>query len=220
MRNVTLAASIQKRLIEDISGGLLPPGARLEEKELAARYNVSRTPVREALRHLAATGAVEFRPRHGVFIADLSRSRWREILEVMADLEAATARYCAERMSEQDAAVLLAHHQRMKPAVESGNATEFDRENVNLHALIHAGAQNAVLQKSIEHMRTRGLPYTSAEFAARDGQMMLSFHEHENVVQAICARNPELAFHAMRAHIFRAGAMEHVVHANDEDAAA
>jgi DNA-binding GntR family transcriptional regulator len=70
---LTLAVLIQNQIMEDICSGELQPGTRLEEKDLAERYDVSRTPVREALRHLAATGIVEFRPRHGVYILKLRR---------------------------------------------------------------------------------------------------------------------------------------------------
>jgi DNA-binding FadR family transcriptional regulator len=86
--------------------------------------------------------------------------------------------------------------------------------------MIHAGSKNPVLQKTIEHMRTRSLPYTSAEFAANPNEILYSYQEHESVVQAIRNGNGELAFHCMRAHIFRAGAMEQVVRANDTEAAA
>jgi DNA-binding GntR family transcriptional regulator len=194
------------------------PGTRLEEKELAARYSVSRTPVREALRQLAASGTVEFRPRHGVFIADLSRHRWREILEVTAEMEAATARYAAERMAETDMQALLAQHRRMKPAIDACNGAEFDKQNVILHGMIHAGAKNAVLFKSIEQLRARSLPYTRAEFMPRKDEVLVSFNEHESVVQAIAGRQPELAFHAMRAHVFRAGLVAQEPEAQDEAA--
>ena len=204
----TLAMSIQNQIIEDICSGELQPGSRLEEKELAGRYEVSRTPVREALRHLAATGLVDARPRYGVFVAGLSADCWQEILEVTADLEAAAARYAAARMSTDERDELLALHLNMLPAVESCSDKEFDRQNVQLHELIWRGGKNQTLRESIQRMRSRSLPYTRLEFMVQKTKAKWSYFEHDAVIRAVVEGNAELAHHAMRAHVIRAGQQE------------
>jgi DNA-binding GntR family transcriptional regulator len=205
---LTLAVSIQNQIMEDICSGELQPGTRLEEKDLAERYDVSRTPVREALRHLAATGIVEFRPRHGVYIADLSVDCWHEILEVTADLEASAARYAALRMTPDQRDALLAAHLGMRHAVEHCDDIEFDRQNVSLHEMVWLGARNQTLSESIARMRSRSMPYTRLEYMVQKTTAMLSYAEHESVVRAIIGQNPELAYQAMRAHVMRAGMLE------------
>ncbi len=203
----TLAETILNHILRDINSGTLALGSKLEEKELAARYDVSRTPVREALRHLAATGIVEFRPRYGVFIADFSVARWQEILEVTADLEASTARYAALRMSTDGRAALRAKQTELREIIQAGDKAAFDVQNAVLHKIIWQGANNETLLHSIQRLRSRTLPYTRLQFISEKDQGMASHLEHETIVRAIESSNAELGYQAMRAHILRAGAI-------------
>lgn len=203
----TLAEMILNQILADISAGALGAGARLEEKELAARYNVSRTPVREALRHLAATGMVEFRPRYGVFIAGFSRDRWQEVLEVTADLEAATARYAAARMTAEERAALRAKQEQIGSIIAAGDVQGFDAQNTILHGMIWQGARNQTLLQSIQRLRSSTLPYTRLQFMSEKDQGVASHLEHDAIIRAISASQAELAYHAMRAHVLRAGTL-------------
>ncbi len=91
-RVLTLAETVRQQIADDILRGALSPGARLDEIGLAKRFNLSRTPVREALRQLTATGLVEMRPRRGVIVALPGDSALAEMFEVMGELEASCAR--------------------------------------------------------------------------------------------------------------------------------
>lgn len=207
----TLARIVQDKITAEISSGVFGPGMRLEEKELAVRYQVSRTPVREALRQLASMGMVDMRARKGVLVADMGAQRILHTLEVIADLEASCARYAAERMSAAQKTRLEAINGAIGAAAATGDATRFDQLNLDFHLLLHAGAGNEILSDAVDQMRARIMPYTRAEaISARDrlgarDQMSRSFREHETIVSAIVSGHGELAYHAMRAHVIAAG---------------
>lgn len=204
-RSPTLASIVQQKILNDISQGRLPAGMRLEEVDLADRYQVSRTPIREALRQLAALGMVDTKLRQGVVVAERSRDHFIYLLEVIADLEASSARYAALRMTDDERTKLSEVHEGMAAIVSRGQAARFDRTNRLLHQLVHAGAHNEVLSRGIEQMRMRTLPYTRAEFILERRRMEISHMEHHGIVQAILRREPEGAYHAMRLHVIDAG---------------
>lgn len=201
----TLASIVQQKIVNDISHGQLPPGMRLEEEELADRYRVSRTPVREALRQLSALGIVDTRPRQGMVVAARSVEHFNNLLEVVADLEASSARYAAQRMTDAERIALQAAHDRMRQITDAADAAAFDKANSELHQLIHLGAANDILFNGIVQMRMRTLPYTRVAFISERERMEISFMEHNAIVQAIVRKEPEMAYHAMRLHVLDAG---------------
>ena len=117
------ADQLRDLIEEDIASGRLPPGSRLEESALAERFNVSRTPVREALAQLASAGLVEMRPRQGAVVAVLSLDNIIEMFEVMADLEALCAELCARRMTPEEQARLQAAHERCAAVSDTSKRT-------------------------------------------------------------------------------------------------
>jgi len=94
------AGEIRAVLQEEIESGKLPPGAPLDERALAARFHVSRTPVREALQQLAARALVRIAPRQGVSVARLSINQVRAIMETIGELEALNAKLAARRVDD------------------------------------------------------------------------------------------------------------------------
>jgi DNA-binding GntR family transcriptional regulator len=201
----TLASIVQQQIVNDISHGQLAPGMRLEEEELARRYNVSRTPVREALRQLSVLGIVDTKQRLGVVVAARSVEHFNNLLEVVADLEASSARYAAQRMTEPERQKLSTLHEQMRDIATQGAAAKFDRANAVLHHLIHEGAHNDILLNGIMQMRVRTLPYTRVAFISERRRMEISYMEHNAVVHAVMRREPELAYQAMRLHVIDAG---------------
>jgi len=204
----TLASIVQQRIGADIAHGALPPGMRLEEEELARRYQVSRTPVREALRQLSAFGIVDTRPRQGMVVAARSAEHFNNLLEVVADMEASSARYAAQRMSDAERRKLETLHQKMRAITEAAAAVRFDKANSVLHQLIHQGAHNDILFSGIVQMRMRTLPYTRVEFISERERMEISYMEHNAIVQAIVRGEPEMAYQAMRLHVLDAGQVQ------------
>ena len=201
----TLASIVQQRIGNDIAHGALPPGMRLEEEDLARRYEVSRTPVREALRQLSALGIVDIRHRQGVVVAARSVEHFNNLLEVVADMEASSARYAAQRMTQDERDALRATHDGMRAIIDQAAAARFDKTNSVLHQMIHEGAHNDILFNGIVQMRLRTLPYTRMEFISERRRMEISYMEHNAIVHAILRREPEMAYQAMRLHVIDAG---------------
>src|SRR3954451_7687434 len=108
----TLSEAMRVRLADEITSGHLKPGGEIDEQAVAERFGVSRTPVREALRDLAALGLVEIEPRRGVRVATLTSERLGEMFEVMAETEAMCARLATHRMTAVERFALQALHRR------------------------------------------------------------------------------------------------------------
>jgi DNA-binding GntR family transcriptional regulator len=201
----TLASIVQEKIAAEIATGVFAPGIHLEEKELASRYQVSRTPIREALRELASLGAVDIKARRGVLVADMRGERLLKTLEVVADLEASCARYAAERMTDAQRAELDLLHKELGDAVRRGDSARYDRGNLQFHLRIHAGSANDILSDAVGQMRRRIIPYTRAQRISDPERLNIAYREHEAIVSALENRNGELAYHATRAHVMTAG---------------
>jgi len=196
----TRAAELASALADDILHGRLAPGQRLDEQELAARFAVSRTPVREALRHLAATGLVEHRPRRGVIVAVISAFRLREMFVVMAELEAAAARLAAAAMTADERRELSAFHRASQSAVRDGRIDDYERHNQEFHSRLYDGCHNGYLRDLLDATRARLAPFRRAQFNLL-GRLAASWREHDAVVEAIMRGDGEGAARTMREHL-------------------
>lgn len=196
----TRAEEIRQVLAEGIVRGQLPPGLPLDETELALKFGVSRTPVREAIRQLEATGLVSARPRRGAVVAAVTKSRLDEMFAVMLELEALCARHAASSMTAAERAAISKLHRSGKPLAAAGDIEGYYRHNVAFHDAIYAGAHNAFLTETTLWVRTRLSPFRRAQFAGAN-RLALSHLEHGRVVAAILERDGEAASTAMRAHL-------------------
>ncbi len=105
-----LSEQLAEQIEERIAVGTFPPGARLDETELATLFGVSRTPIREALIQLASVGLIETRPRRGATVAEIGPHRVVEMFEVMGEIEAMCGRLAARRISPEEQQALRAAH--------------------------------------------------------------------------------------------------------------
>src|SRR5215475_13206899 len=122
---ITRAEELRLQLADEIVRGALPPGAPLDETDIARRFSVSRTPVREALRQLVVSGLVEARPHRGAVVAQPSLERLTGMFEAMAELEALCAGMAAERMSPAERYRLEAVHEELRVLSHAGNPEPF-----------------------------------------------------------------------------------------------
>lgn len=164
----TLAETIRQRLADDILRGVYPPGARLDENGLARRFNLSRTPVREALRQLTSAGLVEMRPRRGVIVSLPTESTLAEMFEVMGELEASCARLAAQRMSPAERVNLEFVHRRSFDAVRGNDTEGYRTLNFEFHDVVYRGAHNDFLLATTVGIRQRISPFRRAQFAIPD----------------------------------------------------
>jgi DNA-binding GntR family transcriptional regulator len=197
---ITRAEELRLQLADDIVRGALPPGAALDESEIARRFSVSRTPVREALRQLVASGLVESRAHRGAVVARPSIERLTGMFEAMAELEAICAGLAAERMPPAERQGLEAVHEELRLLSYAGNPDRFHEVNERFHNAIYAGSQNGYIAEMTLATRVRVQPFRRAQFRNL-GRLAKSQAEHDRVVVAIMRGDRIGAAAAMRAHI-------------------
>lgn len=196
----TRAETLATLIAEAITDGSMPPGMTLEEERLAATHGVSRTPVREALRLLAATGLVEQRPRRGAVVARPEPGRLAEMFQAMAELEAICASLCAVTMSRADKARLASRHASMGRMVADGWLDAYRDANVAFHEALYAGSGNGYLAELADATRRRLAPFRAAQLGGQD-RLAASHEEHGAIVAAILAGDAAAARDAVRAHL-------------------
>ncbi|RJE85723.1 GntR family transcriptional regulator [Paracoccus onubensis] len=195
---------ISETLETEIVEGILPPGTRLEEPALAERFGVSRTPVREALQRLSASGLVELKRRRGTQVLNPSIGRIVEMFEVMAELEAVCARLCARRASPELLATLHDWLERCEQAAESGDPSAYYDANRSFHLAIYKGSGNSFLAEQAELLHLRLTPFRRQQLRL-PRRMRQSLTEHSAVVAAIEAGDGQAAETAQRDHILIQG---------------
>jgi DNA-binding GntR family transcriptional regulator len=200
LRSHSLPMLLEREIERVILKGEYDPGDRINEKELALRFGISRGPVREALRTLEATGLVEQIPNRGVYVRQLNSAQADEIYDVRAALFALAGRLLAGRATDQNVAQLRGFVRAMDDAIAADDFDTYARENFALHEYIveHAGnsilaAQYLGLIKQLRLYRARSLMFGNA--------MQASNEEHRAMVEAIAARNPDQAHAAHHHHV-------------------
>lgn len=196
--NTNTSHRLRQEIEEAIVAGTLVPGERLDEVSLAARYAVSRTPVREALHQLAMSGLVEIRPRRGAIVASVTPQRLYEMFEVMAELESIAGRLAARRLPESEAAGLKATHAACK--AQRGDLDAYYLANESFHQAIYAASGNQFLAEQCMALQKRLRPYRRLQLRVRN-RVENSFAEHEAILAAILAGDGEQAAEALRGHV-------------------
>ena len=192
---------LRDEIEEMIAFGTLVPGMHLDETELAERFGVSRTPVREALNQLASADLIEIRPRRGAVVKEIGPQRLVEMFSVMAELEGMCGRLAARRMSPEELEALKEVHQRCKAAARKSDDPDlYYQLNDEFHGVIYAGSHNEFLIEQAWAMRRRLRPYRRLQLRVR-GRISNSFEEHEEIVAAILAGEEERANALLRAHV-------------------
>jgi DNA-binding GntR family transcriptional regulator len=196
----TRAEELRLQLADEIVRGALAPGAALDETTIARRFSVSRTPVREAIRLLAASGLVEVRAHRTAVVAEPTEQQLIGMFEVMAELEALCAGYAAERMTGNERRAFEDLHERLRVLIQSGDPQRYHEANEAFHASVYAGAHNDYLAEITLATRARVQPFRRAQFRNL-GRLAKSHVEHDRVVQAILRGERTVAAQAMYAHI-------------------
>jgi DNA-binding GntR family transcriptional regulator len=197
---LTLAEELRLQIADEIVRGALTPGAALDETTLARRFEVSRTPVREAIRLLAASGLVVVRAHRAAVVARPSAEQLAGMFEVMAELEALCAGFAAERMTSIERRALENFHEELRVMIQSGDPQRYHEVNEAFHNSIYTGAHNTYLAEITLSTRARVQPFRRAQFRNL-GRLAKSHIEHDRVVQAILRGEQGIASSAMYAHI-------------------
>lgn len=194
------ADRIREELEQAIMAAEFVEGERLDEVTLAARFSVSRTPVREALHALAASGLVETLPRRGVFVRYPSFIKLVEMFDVMAELEAMCGRLAARRITEEELERLEAAALACESAMERGDADEYYRENERFHHVLYHASGNSFLAEQSSRLHKRLQPFRRLQLRVR-GRLRQSMQEHRDVQKAVAAGDAEGAARGLRRHI-------------------
>jgi len=177
--------------------GRLPPASILREERLAAELDVSRTPLREAIRQLAEEGFLEQSPRRGARVASLSAGMAKEVYEVREALEGMAARLAAQNISESALGLLGARLERLRPEIAAGNYAD---TGDFVHGEIFRACGNARLQRLME-VYSGKVEWIQRTAFAVSGRLDLAYREHESIFRALQARDGEWAEFAVRSHI-------------------
>ena len=196
----TLAGRLRMHLSDEIVRGELAPGVVLDEMELARRFQVSRTPVREAIRLLGASGLVDARPHRSAVVARPDKEQLLAMFEALRELEALCAGFAAERMTPAEHAGLERTQDNLSEIVESGDPQRYHESNEAFHGLIYVGSHNSYLAELTFATRARIAPFSRAQFRNM-GRLARSHEEHARIIAAILARDARTASRVMRAHI-------------------
>ncbi len=196
----THALALQERIETAIIQGEFNPGDRLDESSLAERFGVSRTPVREALKGLAAARLVAMRPHAGVIVANPSLDEIMEMFELMSVLEAFAASLAARRAENEDIVALRLAHKKCEEAGKTNDPAIFFTANQAFHGQIYAAAHNSVLQEQILALDKRLAPYRRL-VTFRSGRVEESNEEHAQILSAIERNASEEASQAMGQHL-------------------
>lgn len=195
-----LSESVRDRIEQQILRGVLRPGAKLDEEALGHKFGASRTPVREALKHLASAGMVELRPRQGAYVAQVSVTTLIEMFETMAHLEAACAGLAARRHTAADRQTLQKAADECRRVSRTADPRRFYDANAALHEAIYRASHNRFLEAQTLALRNRLESYRR-ETTFHPGLMAISNKEHDGIVAAILAMDEATAADAIRRHL-------------------
>jgi len=187
-------------LRESIISGQLKPSERLMEIQLADELGVSRTPVREAIRKLELEGFVVMIPRKGAYVADISLKDIADVFEIRRALEALAGELAAERATEEE----IEHMERllfdMAHVIEIKDIDRIVEVDTKFHEALYVASRNqrlgqilSLLSELIQRYRTRTL--------SNVGRMKIALEEHRGLVEALAARDPDLARRLAQEHI-------------------
>ncbi len=187
-------------ILEAIDGGLYRPGDRLVESELAERFGVSRTPVREALQRLE-TQSMLARDGRSLMVASLDHNQLAELYVVRAELEGLAARLAAQHASAEEVRVLRAMVEDDRRLL--GDPSALSRANRRFHKQIHLASHNRYLVQQLDLVH-RSMALLASTSLAAEGRDEAALAEHDAIITAIADRDGDAAYDALRTHISRA----------------
>ncbi|QCI67359.1 GntR family transcriptional regulator [Phreatobacter stygius] len=196
----SLSAEVVHRLEEEILKGLRRPGDKLDERQLAEQFGMSRTPVREALQRLAASGLVISRGRQGLQVAQLSLADLLDAFSIVAELEGLASAQAARRIQPDQRQRLQAAHAACARAADAEDVEGFYEANLVFHETIAAASHNRILQEELRRLTLKISPYRRT-ITYQPGRMQSSIPEHGQVMEAILRGDGAQASQLMRAHV-------------------
>lgn len=196
----SLHDELLSRLRKMIIGGQFLPGDKIPERRLCDQFGVSRTPLREALKVLAAEGLVQIAPNRGAMVAVLSPEELEECLPMAAAIESLVGELACKHITDEEIATIKLQHQELLAAVRAGNLERSVALNRDIHRAIVTAARNPLLAAIYDTLffrvgRSRLAPYLSKD-AIADAVVA-----HENIIEALEARQSQRLAGLLKSHI-------------------
>ena len=195
-----LYEQVAERLREQIFARQLEAGSWIDEQKLAAEYGISRTPLREALKVLAAEGLVTMKVRRGAYVTEMSRDDVAQVYHLLALLESDAAGVVAAQATEPQRAELAALHERLEKQVHRRDA--FFASNEQFHMALLKLAGNRWAEQVVTDLR-KVMKLNRHHSLFKQGRIEESLAEHRALMQAIAAHDAACATALMRAHFER-----------------
>lgn len=191
-RHLTLREKILENIRDAIVSGDLKAGSHISEPELAGRYGISRTPIREAFRQLESEGYLTVIPRRGVIVSEFSPKDIEEFYAIKSIMEGYAARQACERLSEKDLGRLQAINDKLAELARTGDIKNFFKIHSDFHELFIKAADNDKLHELIAGLVTKfqRLRFTSLSLP---GRMAVSVQEHDKIIDAFRRKDADLA---------------------------
>ena len=195
-----LAVEISNHLRQMIFEGALEPGEKVREKLLTEQFGVSRTPLREALKVLAAEGLLELIPNRGAVITRQSPDELDEVFGVLAVLEGLAGELAAKAASDEDLARVSDMTRQLRQSFDNADRPEYFRINQAIHKAILEAASNDTLARSHELLAYRA---QRARYQANltPERWRVAVEEHEAIAEALEARDADRCSALMRSHL-------------------
>lgn len=196
-------AQVAERIREMIIQDELPPGAPIRERALSERLDVSRTPLREALKILSAEGLVELHPNRGAVVAAPRAAEIRELLQLLGVLEAFAAELACEAIGDAELAELRALHFEMLAAYTRGDRLGYFRRNQEIHLGLVRASRNQAL---IAHHRVLNARVYRARYICnlKTQRWESAIKEHELILEALGRRDGRALSEILRRHVLQA----------------
>jgi len=191
---------VSEALREAITSGVLKPGERLMEIQMAEELGVSRTPVREAIRRLEMEGFLVMVPRRGTYVADLSIKDINEVFEIRTALDVLAAGLAAERITEEELEQMERLLVEIGEYIDKGEADKIVVADGEFHDVLYRASRNDRLVGIISNLREQFTRFRSISMAY-PGRVKNTLEEHRRLVEAIAQRDPDLAQQYAREHM-------------------
>ena len=187
-------------LRDAVRRGILQPGERLMEIQLAEDLGVSRTPVREAIRKLEMEGYVIMMPRRGTYVADLSIRDINEVFEIRTSLESLASGLAAERITEDELEKLQRLLVEIGTHIKNGDMESIVRTDTEFHDLLYQASRNKRLVGIISNLREQLTRFRTTSMSY-PGRLKATLEEHRNIVEAIAQGDEKAARKAAEHHM-------------------
>ena len=200
MAKQTQSQRVRDLLEDAIVKGRFAPGDKLDTQALTHEFFCSRTPLRDALQQLEASGLVRIAPKQGTFVSQLDMSQLAERFEVMSEIEGICARLAAQRITPDELSQLSQAHEACRIQLEAGDIDAYYYENTIFHNCIYQASHNTFLAQEATRLHALLHPYRRMQLKLRN-RMRDSLKEHELIVECIRLGDGEAAMATIKSHV-------------------